>query len=258
MDEELEYFNYLSQLISEELVCDLKKETQAKVAEEKPKKKKEIKQQKKEKEPKAKTVVLQGATQVQEEDNEPEIADDADIGFEYDDDHSDDEKGKDDSSMQFSKLYVPQKVDISMKKGKNKFQKLREAAYQEKLEAQDPEAASWEKAKKLATGEKVGMTTAQIKRSMKLDKQNKTKRYEKRVEKEKKEKIKEEKETKKEEMRKQNHGKFGGNKFDKGGKKFDKGGKKFDKGGKKFDKGGKKFDKGGKDKKSTRPSFKKH
>ena len=69
-------------------------------------------------------------------------------------------------------------------KNKNKYQQLRQAAYREKLEAENPEEAAWDKAKRAARGEKIELTTSQIKKNIKQESKEKQKRFEKRKEKE--------------------------------------------------------------------------
>lgn len=157
-----------------------------------------------EKEKKVKTSVLQ-ANDASDDDAIPPQMDDSGSGNSDDGIVEDASDGEDvEGKFQFSKFGVPTKVDTNtqFKKGKNKYQKLREAIYREKLEAERPVESTWENIKQAAAGGKVEATAAQIRRGIKNEKRQKKKNFEKKVEKAEKQKKKEEWEAKKAKSRK--------------------------------------------------------
>lgn len=199
--DDLSYFLWLSDQVNEKMICDLSDERQpSQKKEEKKKNRLPIKEPKPEKEKKIKTITLQAASESDQEMPEQE-----DGGNEDANDYSEyDEENGEENQYKFSAIKVPVNVDINKKKGKNKYQKLREARYQDKLDAQDPQAAAMEKVKILAAGGKIGPTAAQIEKSMKKDKKEKRKKYEKKIEKEAKEKRNEMKNEKRNNFKKKN------------------------------------------------------
>ena len=235
MDEDLEYFLSLSQKVNESLITDLHEELSTQKAKTKDRKKWEAPGKndgRQKKESRVETVTLGAAP--------------PSSGDEYDDGDSD-EYGSDIASIgesddagdgggyKFSSIQVPVHPDLSTKKGKSKYQKLREAKKQEQINAADPKAAAMQRVKILAAGGKVGPSVAQVEKSIKKEKQQKRKKFEKKKEKEAKEKKREEIEAKK------------------ASRKFDKSAKKFENKNKKA--AAKKPNKPAKQ--NTRPSFKK-
>jgi hypothetical protein len=98
--------------------------------------------------------------------------------------------------LNFSKMHIPIQTATWIKKGKNKYQKLREAQYRDRLEAADPVSAIWKKVKAAAAGEKVEPTATQVKKTIKIEKHEKRKRSEQKEQKTIKDKRKAEKEAK--------------------------------------------------------------
>ena len=207
MEQELEFFTNIAGLVNDSMVMDLheekldqKRAEKLAAAKQKTKKAKEpkpSKDAKPEKEQKVKTVTLQAASS-SESDAEPGPPQLQMYRSESDDGgDSDIIEGDDAPALQFSKVHIPTHADTRMHKGKNKYQKLREAAYREKIAAENPLESTWEKVKAAAAGGKVEQSVAQIKSSIKKEKQQKRKKFEKKVEKQEKEKKKEEREAKK-------------------------------------------------------------
>ena len=203
MEKELEFFLSFGAMLNDAMINDLHEEKieqkkAEKMGETKPQKKKKAKEPKPEKDQKVKTVTLQAASS--ESGEEPGVGE-VQMYHSGSEGGSDDiEAGEEAPSLQFSKVHVPTHVDTKMnqKKGKNMYQKLREAAYREKLEAERPVESTWEKVKTAAAGGRVESSVAQIKNSIKKEKQQKRKKFEKKLEKAEQAKRKEKREAKKE------------------------------------------------------------
>jgi hypothetical protein len=213
MDADLAFFVGLSALINDRFVEDLRDEKQLRGPAPQKKPPKTFKEPKSTPAP----VTLEAAPPEFESTPASDISDSGEP-----------EEPPKERELQFSKIHVPTKVPTMMKKGKNKYQKLREALYRERVEADDQVAATWDKIKIAAAGGKVELTATQIKKSLKNERQQKRKKFEKKVEKEMKQKQREENEAKKKTGRIQK------------GKRFEKGSEK------------------GKGAKKKRPDFKKH
>ena len=180
MEQELEFFTNIAGLVNDSMVMDLheekldqKRAEKLAAAKQKTKKAKEpkpSKDAKPEKEQKVKTVTLQAASS-SESDAEPGPPQLQMYRSESDDGgDSDIIEGDDAPALQFSKVHIPTHADTRMHKGKNKYQKLREAAYREKIAAENPLESTWEKVKAAAAGGKVEQSVAQIKSSIKKEK----------------------------------------------------------------------------------------
>lgn len=188
MDEDLKYFLRLSNQVNESQIQDLRDEVvvqPSKTKEEKSKKKMPVKEPKPEKPNKIRVVTLEAAPKnpeedIKQEDNEVE---------EYERDESYDEEGSEEGqdNYKFSAIKVPVHPDLSMKKGKNPYQKLREARRQEAIDAQDPNSGLKNLRIAASTG-KLPATPAQIEKSMKKKLKEKQRKYEKKLAKEAKEK----------------------------------------------------------------------
>ena len=210
MEEELAFFQFLSSVVIEKDVKNLNDEKNKPKPKTEKIKNKEIKNKEPKvvKDAKLKTFTLTenaepapaapgSESDSASEGNEEIISDESENGEEG-------KKGK----FQFGKLYEHKEVSMKLK-GKSKYQQLRQAAYREKIEAENPEAAAWDKAKRAAHGEKVELTAAQIKKNIKKESKEKQKRYEKRKEKEIKAKKQEQREARKAEMKANRKGKPG-------------------------------------------------
>lgn len=206
MEQELEFFTSIAGLVNDAMVTDLHEEKiEQKRAErlaelkQKTKKAKPLKEPKPEKEEKVKTVTLQAAASSSDDDGDDVPTTELQMYRSESDDGGEGDiiEGDEAPSLQFSKVHIPTQADTRMHKGKNKYQKLREAAYREKLEAEKPLESTWAKVKAAAAGGKVEQSVAQIKNSIKKDKQQKRKKFEKKVERQEKEKKREEREAKK-------------------------------------------------------------
>jgi hypothetical protein len=174
MEEELAFYVGLNRLVSERLIQDLRDERfKGKPEEDKAGIKKKVLKERHQKESKLKAVTLAAAPPSYE--SESESTDDMDLSQGEEDVNDDDRV-----DLQFSRIHVPTKVSTEMSKGKNKFQKLREAAYREKQESEDPIGSTWAKVKAAAAGENVEPSYDQLKKSMKKEKQQKRKKFEKR------------------------------------------------------------------------------
>ena len=227
-------FKELNNLIDKNIIKDLSEEriqpkkSELKKEKPKPKNVKELNELKPKKE-KIKTASLEPASESDSEgpeygsDNEVNEFDNEDSDNVQSDEESDDEKQQ--SSIKFSKIALPKEIGGSSAPKKNKYQKLREAAYRDKLAAQNPDS-QWENVEKAAAGEKVEPTKDQLLAKFNKDKKERQRKNEKKREKEEKAKKAEERKAKRAEEAKNkprktfndtkkfgNNKKFGGKKF---------------------------------------------
>jgi hypothetical protein len=221
MEAELAFFLSLNGLVSDSLIQDLHEEH----ARRRPRPDSHTKKVTQQRQAKLTTAIMQAAAESDSESESP--ADDVPVPVSEESDAAA-------PGLQFSKIHVATAPDLKQKKGKNKYQKLRESLYKEKQEAENPVASTWAKVRNAAAGGKVEASSVQLAKSIKREKQEKRKKFEKKMDKQAKEQKKEAKEK---------AGKEG--KFSKGkGKSFGQGKPRHGKG-----------DKGGK---SKRPNMKKH